>query len=145
MSLAKDFWKGKTLAEMNQEEWDALCDGCGQCCLHKIQDIDTNEVFYTQVACRFLDLKSVRCKVYAQRTERMPTCLTLTPDNVMSFQWLPETCAYRCIAEGKELPEWHPLVSSDTQAILRSGASVRAAALSEDEIDMDRLEDYIIE
>jgi len=139
------FWEVKTLQEMSPEEWEALCDGCGTCCLYKLEDEDTGEYFYTHVACRFLDLCSVRCKVYPQRQEKMPTCITLTPETAGQYKWLPDTCAYRRLAEGRPLPAWHPLVSGDPQQVHRYGRSVKGMDLvPEAQADLDNLEDYII-
>ena len=143
--MDRPFWERKTLAEMSAEEWESLCDGCGKCCLYKFEDIDTKELFYTHIACKFLDLGLVRCKVYPDRTRLMESCLVLTPDNVAAFRWLPETCAYRRLAEGKKLPGWHPLISGSKDSVRLSGNSVHATAVSETEVDMDRLEDYAIE
>ena len=103
MGIQKPFWERKTLAEMTPEEWESLCDGCGKCCLYKFEDIDTKELFFTHIACKFLDLEHVRCRVYEQRARHMPSCMVLTPDNIANFYWLPETCAYRRLAEGKKL------------------------------------------
>jgi uncharacterized cysteine cluster protein YcgN (CxxCxxCC family) len=139
------FWQRKRLAEMTPEEWESLCDGCGQCCLYKFEDEDTNELLWTPVVCRFLDLGSVRCKVYAERSKHMPTCIQVTPENAGALRWMPETCAYRLLAEGKSLPDWHPLVSGDPQSVKASGHSVTGRAISEDTIDIDHLEDYIID
>lgn len=130
---------------MTPEEWESLCDGCGKCCLYKLEDVETKELFFTQVACKFLDLDHVRCRVYEQRAQHMPTCMVLTPDNIENFRWLPETCAYRLLAEGKKLPGWHPLVTGRKDSVRLSGNSVHQAAISETAIDMERLEEYTIE
>ena len=137
------FWKTKTLEEMSPEEWESLCDGCALCCLHKFQDEDSGEVILTHVACRLLDLKSCRCRDYRRRHKRVPTCLVLNPKLVRKLDWLPETCAYRLVAEGKDLPDWHPLVSGDPDSVHRAHASVLGRAISERDVEMDRLEDYV--
>lgn len=128
---ATPFWRRKPLAQMSPAEWESLCDGCGKCCLHKIEDAQTGAVSYTNVACRLLDLDSVRCRHYAQRRRYVPGCVTLTPDAVARYDWLPSTCAYRLIGEGKDLPAWHPLVSGDPASVHRAGISVRGRAVSE--------------
>jgi uncharacterized protein len=139
------FWKQKTLAEMTPEEWESLCDGCARCCLHKCEDIDTGEVFYTNVVCFLLDSFRCRCKDYPHRSELAPGCMRLTPENVIEFTWMPGTCAYHLLAEGKDLPSWHPLVSGDRQTVHQVGISVRGKVINESEIDMDDLEDYVVD
>lgn len=137
------FWKTKTLSEMTPEEWESICDGCGRCCLHKLEDEDTGELHYTNVVCRILDLDTCRCKGYQERFKLVSNCIRLTPSNTESFHWLPTTCAYRLLDEGKELPEWHPLVSNDPKSTLHSGISVRDFSVLET-TDIN-LEDYIID
>ncbi len=105
------FWKTKTLTEMSRDEWESLCDGCGRCCLNKLEDEDTGKFLYTRAACKLLDVKTCRCTDYPNRAARVPDCVTLTPENVGELGWLPQTCAYRLLDEGKSLPWWHPLVS----------------------------------
>lgn len=145
MGIQKPFWERKTLAEMTPEEWESLCDGCGKCCLYKFEDIDTKELFFTHIACKFLDLEHVRCRVYEQRARHMPSCMVLTPDNIANFYWLPETCAYRRLAEGKKLPGWHPLITGRKDSVQQSGNSVQQFAIPETEIGMERLEEYAVE
>jgi uncharacterized protein len=125
------FWKHKTLAAMSRTEWESLCDGCAKCCLAKLQDVDSDELAFTNVACRLLDLDTCRCTRYAKRRRYVPTCERLTPANVAGFDWLPSTCAYRLVAEGKDLPRWHHLVSGDPDLVHRRGCSVRGKAVSE--------------
>lgn len=137
------FWKTKSLAEMTRIEWESLCDGCGRCCLHKLEDIDSGEVHYTSVACRLLDLHTCRCTDYPSRTTRVFDCEVLSPDNLAALAWLPSTCAYRLVAEGSDLPSWHPLVSGDPESVHRAGISVRRLAVSE--VEVDDLEDYLLE
>lgn len=139
----KPFWKRKPLEKMTAAEWESLCDGCGQCCLHKLEDEDTRQVYYTGVACRLLDLHTCRCKNYAERLKEVPSCLVLSPGRVRELKWLPKTCAYRLLAEGKDLPGWHPLVSGNPQTVHWAGISVRDKAVSEEEIDIQQLEAYI--
>lgn len=125
------FWRTKTLGEMDADEWESLCDGCGKCCLHKFEDDDTGEISYTRVACRLLDLESCRCANYPARKKLVADCELLTPAKIKTFRWLPSTCAYRLVAEGKDLPWWHPLVSGDPETVHAAGISVRGRAISE--------------
>jgi len=145
MTIEKDFWKNKSLAEMTIEEWEALCDGCGICCMYKIEDEETGEINLTSVACRFLDPDTVTCQLYDSRFSAMPTCIKLTPSKVEHLEWLPDTCAYRLILQGKPLPDWHPLVSGDPGSVHRAGLSVKGRILRESDVNLDDLEDYIIE
>lgn len=124
------FWD-LPLESLGKTEWEALCDGCGQCCLHKIEDADTGAVYPTNVACRLLDIEAARCSDYANRKAKVPDCLRLTPRLAATLDWLPETCAYRLRAEGLPLPEWHYLVSGDREAVHRTGMSVRGKAIPE--------------
>ncbi|MEZ4527236.1 MAG: YcgN family cysteine cluster protein [Desulfobacterales bacterium] len=138
------FWEKKSLKDMTKEEWELLCDGCAVCCLHKVEYEDSGEVFYTAVACRLLDIAQCRCTAYADRFSLMPDCLHLTPETVNQYSWLPETCAYRLLSEGKDLPEWHPLISGDPESIHSSGISLRDRAISEQYVSTDDLEAYIL-
>lgn len=138
------FWKRKTLAEMNREEWESLCDGCAKCCLHKLEDEDSGEVYYTKVVCRFMDAETCRCTEYRDRNTLVPTCVWLRPEDVDEFHWLPSTCAYRLIAEGKPLEWWHPLVSGSSDTVHEAGVSVRGRVLSEEYVHPDGFEEHII-
>jgi hypothetical protein len=125
------FWRRKRLEEMSPAEWESLCDGCGRCCLHKLREPDTGALSFTNVACRLLDTRDCRCRDYANRRARVPDCVQLTPASVRRIDWLPPSCAYRLLAEGRDLPAWHPLRTGDPDSVHRSGASVRGRAVSE--------------
>ncbi|HGJ5872630.1 MULTISPECIES: YcgN family cysteine cluster protein [Arsenophonus] len=140
--MSQPFWQRKTLEQMTDEEWESLCDGCGQCCMHKLLDADSDEIYFTNVACDQLDLKTCQCKHYAERFRYEPDCIKLTRDNLATFRWLPLTCAYRLIAEGKSLPAWHPLKTGSKLAMHQAKISVRHIAVREIEV-MD-WEDHII-
>lgn len=127
------FWKTKDLSDMSLEEWESLCDGCGKCCLHKVQDADTDEIYPTNVACRLLDLETCRCKDYANRKKLVPDCVQLSPQTAGTLAWLPSTCAYRLLADGDDLPAWHPLITGDLESVHAAGISVRGRAISEDD------------
>ena len=135
------FWD-KPIDRLSRAQWEALCDGCGQCCLHKLEDEDTGEIHRTNVACRLLDLKTARCSDYRRRKAQVPDCLRLTPRLVLEVPWLPRTCAYRLRAEGKPLPSWHYLECGDREAVHREGISIRGRAVSE--VVAGPLEDHIV-
>lgn len=130
--------------EMTSEEWESLCDGCAQCCLHKLEDEDTGEILYTNVVCKLLDTRACVCTDYPNRHVRNPECLELTPRLVRRLHWMPDTCAYRLVAKGEDLPDWHHLVCGDREEVHRRGISVRGKVISEADVDMDQIEDYIV-
>lgn len=138
------FWQAKTLAEMTHEEWESLCDGCGKCCLLKLQDEGSDAVDYTDVACKLLDLRTCRCSDYPNRRQRVANCVALTPDTIGALRWMPSTCAYRLLAEGRDLMWWHPLVSGDPATVVLAGISVLGRAVSETEVREWDLEDHIV-
>lgn len=130
-SMSEKFWQTKRLDEMSRAEWESLCDGCGRCCLHKLRDDETEAVIFTNVACRLLDTTSCRCRDYPLRQARVPDCEQLTPASVRDIDWLPPSCAYRRLAEGKPLLWWHPLVSGRAETVHEAGVSVRGRAVDE--------------
>ncbi len=145
MPATQAFWETKSLAEMSQAEWESLCDGCGRCCLHKIVDEDSGQTFHTNVACRLLDPRTCRCSHYAQRQRWVPECRILSPQTVGQARWLPRTCAYRRLHEGRGLAGWHPLVSGDPETVHQAGISVRGCVVSEKLVPLDHLDEYIID
>jgi uncharacterized cysteine cluster protein YcgN (CxxCxxCC family) len=137
------FWEEKPLAKMDRGEWESLCDGCGKCCLHKLEDEETGEIFPTNVACRMLDRKHARCTDYPNRKLHVPDCVRLTPQGVIGTDWLPGTCAYRLVAEGKPLPDWHHLISGSRETVHEAGISTRGWTVSED--DAGELEYHLVD
>ena len=138
------FWKQKKLNQLNDIEWESLCDGCARCCLHKLEDIDTNELCFTNITCKLLDINSCRCMKYDERFKWVPDCISLRQDLEQTIKWLPSTCAYRLISEGKDLPNWHPLISNDPSSVEKAGISIKHLAQSEDDID-DDFQNHIID
>ena len=143
MHLSKKFWETKKLSDMNEIEWESLCDKCGKCCVIKLEDFDTQEVHYTNVSCKLLCEKSASCKDYKNRKSIVSDCIILSPDNLKDLKWMPETCAYKLLNEGKKLPYWHPLLSGNDKEIVNSGNSVKNRVTNENEIKIKNLPDYI--
>lgn len=140
-----DWWNSKPLADLNRSEWEMLCDGCAKCCLHKLEDEDSGEVFYTKIRCRYLDEKTCRCTDYPNRSVLVPTCIALQPGNVHDLDWLPSTCAYRLRAHGERLPEWHPLVSGDASSVHEAGISIRGRSVSDEYVHPDGFDEHIVQ
>lgn len=138
----RPFWE-KPIETLTHAEWEALCDGCGKCCLHKVEDEDTGRIYPTNVACRLLDRDCGLCLDYKHRKRHVPDCLTLTPRLLTELEWLPQTCAYRLRADGDPLPDWHYLISGDREAVHRAGESVRGWTVSE--TDAGPLENHLVE
>ncbi len=138
------FWEGKNLEELTPAQWETLCDGCGRCCLQKLQNPTTGKVSYTSVACYLLDIETCRCSNYELRHTLVPDCLKLEPANIVNLRWLPRTCAYRRLTEGKDLPEWHPLITGDPESVHDQGFSMRGRAVSEVDVHPDDLVSYQI-
>lgn len=144
--LAPRFWDRKRLDQMSDAEWEALCDGCGKCCLNKLEDADTGEVALTRIACRLLDDQTCRCAQYPIRHQFVPECIVLKPSNIEEhLYWMPQTCAYRLVHEGRPLEPWHPLISGTAQSVHDAGVSVQAKTVPEFEVDEEDWEDHIIE
>lgn len=138
------FWKAKTLQEMSRDEWESLCDNCGKCCCFRLQDEDTDDVYITDVACKLFDDQSCTCTDYPNRSVKVPDCVTITPDNVHDLTWMPQTCAYRLIAQGSDLPPYHHLVTGSRTTIHETGWSVQGAVQSENDIEEDQLPYHIV-
>ena len=138
------FWETTSLEEMSESQWESLCDGCARCCLHKLEDADSGEVFYTRVRCRYLDANSCRCTDYANRSTLVPHCIQLRPQDLGELDWLPPTCAYRLLAAGESLPAWHPLVSGDPESVHTAGISIRGQAISDEFVHPDGYDEHIV-
>lgn len=144
MKQSPPFWKSKTLDDMSEAEWESLCDGCGLCCLNKLEDWDTGEIFWTNVACELFDANTCRCTDYQNRFKKVPDCLDLTPALVRTVTWLPETCAYKVLDRGEDLPDWHPLVTGRPETVHEAGISVKDETVSEADMQPEDYEDHVI-
>lgn len=139
------FWKQKPLGDLTSAEWESLCSKCGICCLNRLTDRKTGKVFFTKIACRFLDLDRCTCTVYAKPFFSIPECDKITPDNIGKLKWLPKTCGYRCAAEGRDLEWWHPLISGQSATVHQAGISVRNRVVSERSIPLNEFKSYIMD
>lgn len=139
------YWMVKTLPEMTQEEWESLCDGCGKCCLQKLEDEDTGDLYYTNIACEYIDHQSCRCTSYETRKSKVESCVKLSLTRLDEFAWLPSSCAYRLLLEGQPLPEWHPLITGRAESVHEAGQSIKHKAVCERDVPEDEWEDHIIE
>ena len=139
-----DWWNQKPLAELDARQWEALCDGCARCCLHKLEDEDDGEVFYTRVRCRYLDEQTCRCSDYPNRSVLVENCIRLDASSVGALEWLPVTCAYRMRAQGLPLAAWHPLVSGDPDSVHRAGISIRGRCISDEFVHPDGYDEHIV-
>lgn len=144
MGGEQPFWKTKTLDAMTREEWESLCDGCARCCMVKLEDEDTSAIYLTRLSCAMLDTKTCRCKNYPQRFKLMPDCIEITLEKVKELAWLPESCGYRRVAEGRDLAWWHPLVSGSADTVHEAGISVRGFAMSEKRVKPENYVRYIV-
>ena len=142
-SDSDDFWKTTPIHALDRAQWEALCDGCAKCCLYRLEDTDTRSIYFTNVCCRYLEQESCRCSDYASRSKNVPDCVHVTLELLRDPYWLPATCAYRLLAEGKDLPWWHPLVSGDPSTVAGSGNSVCGRVVSE--LDADSLDQHLID
>ncbi|MCQ8181169.1 YcgN family cysteine cluster protein [Methylomonas sp. SURF-1] len=137
------FWETKTLLQMTAQEWESLCDHCGQCCLHKLEDEDTGDIAFTNVVCDLIDLNTCSCTRYSERCTLVPDCLDLKQHDFAEYRWMPKTCAYRLLADGQPLPDWHPLVSGSADSVRDAGVSISSYAIKESQVT--DLEDHIID
>jgi len=141
--VREQFWERYPLDQLSPEEWEALCDGCARCCLQKLEDEETGKVYYTAIACHLLNLEQCSCSDYPNRNRNVPNCVHLTPEKTVEFHWLPETCGYRLIHEGKSLPAWHPLISGSSDSVHQAGISIRSFAMLES--GKEDLEEYLLD
>ena len=149
MSETARFWETTALADMTPPQWESLCDGCALCCLQKLEDDTDNEIYYTDVACRLLDVSggcnNCRCQHYTDRTTQVEHCMVLTADNLpQSMRWLPDTCAYKLLAQQQPLPNWHPLITGDANSVHAAGISARGRCTSELAVNADALEEHVV-
>ncbi len=144
--IQPDFWKEKSLSEMSYEEWESLCDGCGKCCVLKLQDIDSEQIFYTDVCCRLLDCETAQCSKYDTRKSHIADCIILSPTNLAPLSWMPDSCSYKLVHNGLELPDWHHLITGNKSSTLDSGNSVAGRVMPETELESeDDLLEHIID
>ncbi len=144
MTTHKPFWEIKKLHELSPDEWESLCDGCAKCCLNKLEDFETKTVFYTNVHCYLLDTEQCQCSQYKTRSTLVPECITLTIKDLEDPYWLPSTCAYKRLAEGKNLPDWHPLITGNMDSVVQSGNGICGRTIRETDIKEEDLEQHLI-
>ena len=142
--MAISEWWHKPLEQLDKQEWEALCDGCAKCCLHKLQDEEDDKIYYTKVRCRYLNEDSCRCSDYENRSILMPNCIALSQKNMQELDWLPQTCAYRLRSQGERLPSWHPLVSGDATSVHNAGISISGRSISDEYVHPDGYEEHIV-
>lgn len=142
--MSNKFWEEKSLAEMSQDEWESLCDGCGRCCLNKLEDEDTNEIYFTNVTCKLLDINNCCCTDYENRKVSMPDCMILSLDNKAALEVMPSTCAYRLLQLGEPLPKWHPLITGKQESVIEAGISISGKVISEEHIHYKQLPEHLI-
>ena len=142
---AKPFWQTKSLSDLSHAQWEALCDGCGKCCLNKLEQADGGDMLFTRIACRLLDTEQGRCSNYSERAKHVDDCVELSAENIAGLSWLPDSCAYRLLYEGKPLYEWHPLISGSPSSVHEAGMSVVGRVISEEYVHPDSLEEHIIQ
>ena len=142
--MSEKFWEAKSLSEMSQQEWESLCDGCGRCCLNKLEDEDTGEIYFTNVTCKLLDIEQCRCSDYENRKVSMPDCMILSVDNTDALEVMPSTCAYRLLQLGKPLPDWHPLISGRAESVIEAGISIAGKVVSEEYIHYEDYPEHLI-
>ncbi|MEM9938998.1 MAG: YcgN family cysteine cluster protein [Pseudomonadota bacterium] len=145
MSKTEPFWETKALEDMNSEEWESLCDGCAKCCLLKLEDEETGDIAYTRLHCRLLDEETCRCSNYKERKTHVPDCVILTPKSISALKWMPKSCSYRLVHEGKRLPDWHHLISGDRRAVHKQGHSIIGQTVSEDTVFEEDHMDWIVD
>ena len=139
------FWENLPLEELNREEWEALCDGCGLCCLVKLEEEESRHIYFTNLTCSLLDGQTCRCSEYENRYKKMPDCRAITPQSLRQIEWLPPTCAYRLREQGQPLFDWHPLISGNEESVHEAGISTRGWTISEEGIELEDYEDYLLE
>ena len=146
MNQKPPFWQTKSLQEMDSQEWESICDGCGQCCVMQLENEETNQLFFTDVACRLFDADTCQCTSYQDRQTHVPSCMVMNPENVHECaEFAPPTCAYKLLIEGQGLYDWHPLVSKNPNSVHNAGISVKNKVTSENEVDLNKLEERIID
>lgn len=143
--MTDKWWETTPLKEMSTEQWEALCDGCAKCCLVKLEDEDTGEIAYTRLHCKLLDASTCQCSDYSNRKKHVPDCIKLTPDNLDEFKWMPKSCAYRLLSEGKSLFDWHPLISGEARTVHEDGHSIMGRTFSEDTVFEGDEFDWIVD